>query len=382
MKLTQTSTVGVTGSNGLLGWHLQCRLLSLGAAYSTVAADRGVFRSDSELDDFVRQCDVIVHFAGMNRGDQDELESINKTLAQRLIAALERTQHRPHLLFSSSTHEDRDTAYGRSKRFARDAFRRWATREGALYTHIVLPHVFGESGRPFYNSVVSTFCHQIAKSDTPKIERNGQLELLHAQQVAAIIVRAVEGRSDGELRPLGQPVEVSELLARLQDMAATYSRGIIPNVGNQLDLQLFNTYRSYLYPENYPFTLPVNADDRGDLFEAVKSAQGGQTFLSTTRPGVTRGEHFHFEKVERFLVIRGQATIRVRRLFDHHVDEFVVSGHAPAAIDMPTLHTHSITNTGDEELLTLFWSNEIFDPDNPDTYQEAVSTGRSRLHVK
>ena len=139
-----------------------------------------------------------------------------------------------------------------------------------------------------------------------------------------------------------------------------------------MELDFFNTYRSYLYPDHYPVPLNLRTDARGGLFEAVKSHQGGQTFLSTTHPGVTRGRHYHHHKVERFLVVSGQAEIRIRRLFGDEVRVFKVNGAEPCFIDMPTFHTHEITNVGDTDLLTLFWSHEIFDPSNPDTYSEPV----------
>jgi UDP-2-acetamido-2,6-beta-L-arabino-hexul-4-ose reductase len=135
---------------------------------------------------------------------------------------------------------------------------------------------------------------------------------------------------------------------------------------------LFNTYRSYLFPQEYPVGLDLKCDPRGELFEAVRGHSGGQTFMSFTRPGITRGNHYHRRKVERFLVVKGAARIRIRPMFRGVATEFLVSGATPVYIDMPTLHTHNITNVGDDDLLTLFWTNEIFDPSDPDTFAEQV----------
>jgi UDP-2-acetamido-2,6-beta-L-arabino-hexul-4-ose reductase len=135
---------------------------------------------------------------------------------------------------------------------------------------------------------------------------------------------------------------------------------------------LFNSYRAALYPDGFPRPLALNTDARGTLFEAVKGGGGGQTFLSTTKPGVIRGDHFHLNKVERFLVVQGNAVIRIRKFMSDEVLEYHVSGDTPASVDMPTLHTHSIENTGDADLLTLFWTHDLFDPENPDTFADKV----------
>jgi UDP-2-acetamido-2,6-beta-L-arabino-hexul-4-ose reductase len=167
-------------------------------------------------------------------------------------------------------------------------------------------------------------------------------------------------------------MRVSEMLARVRDLAAAYAEGVVADLRDPLDLQLFNTYRSYLFPRHYPVPIERHRDPRGSLFEAVRTRHGGQCFLSTTRPGITRGNHYHLRKIERFLVVRGEARIRVRRLFASDVTEFSVRGDEPAYVDMPTLHTHDITNVGDADLLTLFWAHEIFDPAAPDTIPEPV----------
>jgi UDP-2-acetamido-2,6-beta-L-arabino-hexul-4-ose reductase len=308
----------------------------------------------------------------VNCGGEAELERANVRLAERLVACAERAGAVPAVVFSSSTHVDRDTPYGRSKRRAGEVLLEWAGRVGGRATVLVLPHVFGEGGRPFYNSVVSTFCHQLAGGEQPAIQADGQLELLHAQDFARIALEAVVARDSGVRRVHGEPLRVGELLDRLQAMVTSYRAMVVPPLGRALDLRLFNTYRSYLFPAQYPLPFKLHTDPRGSLFECVRSVHGGQCFVSTTKPGITRGNHFHTRKFERFAVIGGEAVIRLRRLFDDTVHEFAVRGDAPVAVDMPTLHTHSIENTGAGELTTLFWSHEFFDPADPDTFQEPV----------
>lgn len=359
----------ITGAAGLLGWHLRCHLSVLDAwKEEVVALDRLGFNDDATLDAALSDAEVVIHCAGINRADDQALEQGNIDLADRLVSAMRRTGARPHLIYTNTIHKERDNAYGRGKAGADRVLRGWAESEGARYMELVLPHVFGEGGRAFYNSAVFTFCQQIVAGESLSINAGGMLELLHAQDICARIVDVLEKREVGELRLKGRSISAAEVAGKLSAMHASYTGHVVPDLRDRFDLQLFNTLRSFLYPAHYPCALTLHTDDRGSLFEAVKADNGGQAFLSTTKPGITRGNHFHFNKVERFLVIKGEAVIRLRRLFDDEVKEFHVSGSEPVYIDMPTLHTHSITNVGSEEVMTLFWSHEIFDPGAPDTY--------------
>jgi UDP-2-acetamido-2,6-beta-L-arabino-hexul-4-ose reductase len=363
--------IGITGIRGLIGWHLHTFLYGQ-QGIEVIEGNRSNFSEKSRLADFVSACDVIVHLAGMNQGSDEEIISTNIELSESLIEACERQKHVPHIIFSSSTHIYRDSAYGRSKKICADKLREWANRNQGIFTNLILPHVFGECGKPFYNSVVSTFCYQFANAQVPKIDQDRQLELVHAQEVAKRIYELAASPENGDVVFPGTPISVSAMLNKVGSLAESYSNHIIPDLLDKLNLNLFNTYRSYLFPQSFPRTLELHKDNRGELFEASKSLNGGQTFVSTTVPGITRGNHFHLNKVERFLVIRGDATIRIRRMFHEEIFEFHVSGNKPQYIDMPTLHTHNITNIGESQLVTVFWSHEIFDPSNPDTFSEPV----------
>jgi UDP-2-acetamido-2,6-beta-L-arabino-hexul-4-ose reductase len=367
--------IGITGAQGMIGWHLRCSFVGLdGIEIRPVG--REVFSSAATLEKFVAGCDAIVHLAGQNRGHEEELYQCNVGLAQALVDACISTGSRPHILFSSSTHIDGKTRYGASKLDAAAVFAKWALDHAGRFSNLILPHVFGEHGKPFYNSVVHTFCHQIAHRETPTLEHDGELHLMHASTVAEFIHKTIAEpvpKPCAEFRPQGVAMKVSQLLARLSEFATLYrDANLIPDLHSPIDLSLFNTFRSYLYPDNFPVALQLHSDDRGSLFEAVKGHNGGQTFISTTHPGITRGNHFHLHKVERFLVVQGEAIIRIRRLFSTEVQEFKVRGEQPVYIDMPTLHTHNISNVGKGELLTLFWAHEIFDPQAPDTVWEEV----------
>ncbi|HMZ53338.1 MAG TPA: NAD-dependent epimerase/dehydratase family protein [Nitrospira sp.] len=367
--------IGVTGSDGLLGFHIRAFLHASKDSRQIRLANRATFQDAGALDEFVSGLDALIHCAGMNRGGDAEVERVNCWLAETLIASLERTGAKPRIVFANSTHFDRDTGYGRGKRKAGEQLVAWGGRMGVSVSNVILPHIFGEFGRPFYNSVVSTFCHQLANGETPCIHVDGGLELVHAQEVAELFMQLIRSQAEGEgriHRIAGQPLKVSELLELLNEFRDKYEHGIIPAFRDVFQVRLFNVLRSYKFPQAYPRRLALHSDARGSLFEAVKSEGGGQTFLSSTGQGITRGNHFHLRKVERFLVIDGEGEIRLRRLFSNDVISFRVTGRAPSYVDIPNFYTHSITNVGDGNLQTLFWTNEIFNPADSDTFPEIV----------
>lgn len=365
-------TIGITGCGGLLGTHLRALLRSRGKS-EVIPIPSTSLTNEEELRALVSRCDVVVHLACLIRGSDDEISTRNRDVANALTKALHRAGRRIHLLFASSTQIDRDTAYGRSKKECDALFAAWAKREDQPFTSLVLPNVFGEGGKPFHNSVVSTFCHQLANGQEPTVLNDADMELLHAQDAAQLFANAMDRGLGGQDRIPGARLRVRELLALLKGIDRDYRSMIVPDLSAPLNLSLFNTYRSYLFPSFYPVPLKLREDARGSLFEALKARQGGQVFFSTTRPGVTRGNHFHLRKVERFCVASGSATISIRRLFQGETNTFEVRGDAPTVVDIPTLHTHNITNTGSTDLLTLFWANEIFDPERPDTFAEPVT---------
>ena len=362
--------IGITGSQGLLGWHLSGYFSTL-KDVELHRAHRKEFESESALSQFASQCDVIIHCAGMNRGDEALVASTNIKLTEQLISALKSSPVK-HVLFANSTHITRQTAYGESKRTCSKILTEWATKSSGVFTDIIFPGIFGEQGKPFYNSVVSTFCHQVANGEKAVIENDGEIELIHAHQAAQIFWDAITNKTQGQIKPQGKKIRVSEILNKITELSKSYTSNIVPDLRDDFDLYLFNTYRSYLLPKHYPVSLELKTDPRGTLFEAEKNRNGGQAFVSTTVPGITRGNHFHLRKIERFCVIQGTAKIQIRKLFSDQVHEFDVSGKKPQYIDMPTLHTHNITNTGSDTLLTLFWSGDIFDPKNTDTFPEKV----------
>jgi UDP-2-acetamido-2,6-beta-L-arabino-hexul-4-ose reductase len=367
----------ITGAMGLIGWHASSHLYAencaakfkgLAEPYDIVRLDHATFGDKQLLEKALQNAEVVLHFAGVNRAPEHEVEQANPDIAKALVLACQAIGIKPHIVYANSTHAASDTPYGRSKRIAGEIVAAFTPR----YTNMILPHIFGECARPNYNNVTATLIDQVVAGKEPTVNPDGRVALLHASAVAQAAIEAVVHKIYGAITPEPRPISVPNLLTQLQTFHAHYAANTFPDFGDAFQVQLFNSYRGALYPSGFPRMLKINEDQRGTLFEAAKGGGGGQSFLSWTKPGVTRGNHFHIHKVERFLVLQGEAKIRIRRVFDDEVWEYAVSGEQPAAVDMPTLHTHSIENIGAEPLLTLFWTNEIFDPQLPDTYFDPV----------
>ena len=370
--------VVVTGAGGLIGWHAAARIYAANCAalfggqpapFDLVQLSHADFDDDQALVKALSGAQAVLHFAGVNRADSDAIvEASNPHIARRLIWGCGQASARPHIVYANSTHAASDTPYGRSKRIAGEML----STATDCYSNLILPHIFGEGARPYYNNVTATFIDKILKNEEIAPNPDGRVALLYAGVAAQEAIDAVTQGLTGDISFEPRRITVPELLDKLQGFHDLYQANIYPDVQNDFDLALFNSYRAACYPDGWPRPLKLNTDARGTLFEAVKGGGGGQCFLSTTEPGVTRGDHFHLGKVERFLVVQGEAVIRMRRVLSDEVWEYAVSGDAPAPVDMPTLHTHSIENVGNTPLLTLFWTHDLFDSANPDTFADKV----------
>lgn len=363
------SHFAITGGRGFLGQHLRAALLESGTTAELV------FVGDAfDLENAARAvsgAERVIHIAGVNRASDEEVTRGNILFAEQLASAIISADHAPQtVVFANSTQATNGSVYGEAKARAGAILEEAARRVGAEYVDMLLPNLFGEHGRPFYNAVTATFSHLIAAGETSSVQTDKELTLLHAQNAADLL----SGFAPLEtLKSLVQVETVSGLLARLLGYAETYTLGEIPPIEDVFDRDLFNTYRSYTFPTQSPIMLARHADARGSFFEIIRSHGGpGQSSFSTTVPGVTRGDHFHRRKIERFTVLQGTGRISLRRLFTDEVISFDVTGDTPAAIDMPTMWAHNITNVGDDVLYTSFWTNDIFNPENPDTIAEVV----------
>jgi UDP-2-acetamido-2,6-beta-L-arabino-hexul-4-ose reductase len=365
--------IALTGAHGFLGWHLRARLSAMTDAIVVPIGRPEVLDRDG-LAMSLQDVDTVIHVAGASRGDPAEVAAINIELAHQLVEAIERSGGSHDIVFANSTQAESDTSYGASKATAANALELCAAQQGSRFVDVVLPNLFGEHGRPYYNSFVATFCHEVGQERVPEVhDSSAEVELLHVQDAAHALIDALT-TTGNRIRPAGVIQTVGDVLDQLTRMHRTYRGPDLPEVRDAFERSLFSTYRSSLFPHGTPVELPTRTDNRGSLVEAVRNRSGeGQTFVSTTLPGQIRGDHYHFQKFERFLVLKGTAEIRLRRVLHHEVLRFRVSGSEPAFVDMPALWAHAIENVGDDELVTLFWADELFDADRPDTFREVVS---------
>lgn len=361
--------IAITGAGGFLGLHLRAAAKESGI--ETVSIPLGERFDAAQARAATNGADKIIHLAGVNRGTDEEVADGNALFTHQLSSVLQNIEHAPaKIIYANSIQAGNGSVYGSAKQQAGETLGTIAERAGSAFEDIALPNLFGEYGRPFYNSVVATFSHLIANGEHPEVHQNKELQLLHAQNAADVLLGFV--RSD-QMNELSHWATVQGVKEQLEEFAKFYSAGEFPDLSNSFRRDLFNTYRSYTFPADAPIAIKRHADQRGSFFEIVRSRGGtGQTSFSTTAPGITRGDHYHRRKVERFTVLAGEAEIKLRRLFDDKVFTYKISGEQPKSVDMPTLYAHNIRNVGTETLYTAFWTNDIFDPNNPDTISETV----------
>jgi UDP-2-acetamido-2,6-beta-L-arabino-hexul-4-ose reductase len=345
--------------------------------YTRIPFEDVYFSDEQKLREFVRSCDVIVHLAAVNRCPSEaELYQTNIRLVSQLIDVMEVEKVSPHVLFSSSTQEERDNIYGRSKREGRELLEAWARRRGAHFTGLVIPNVFGPFGRPYYNSFVATFAHQLTHGETPVIQTDAAVKLIYVGTLCDFIIQCCMTPADIQRIEVPHDFErqVSDVLALFERFKLQYvDHGIIPVLQECHDVNLFNTFRSYCEIDQFfPVNLVKHTDARGSFIETIRLGVGGQVSFSTTVSGVTRGNHYHTRKIERFTVIKGKARIQLRKIGTTNILNFALDGETPSYVDMPIWYTHNITNIGDDVLYTQFWINEWYDPKDGDTFQEAV----------
>jgi UDP-2-acetamido-2,6-beta-L-arabino-hexul-4-ose reductase len=370
--------VGITGQAGFVGTWLY-NTLGLNRNLIRVPFEDSFFEDETKLKAFVRECDVIIHLAAMNRHpDEEVIYNTNISLVNSLIEAMESERVTPHILFSSSTQEERDNLYGRSKREGRELLEKWAVKNGASFTGLVIPNVFGPFSRPFYNTFVATFAQQLIMEEKPEIKVDGDIKLVYVGSLCEFIVSKLNEKIPGKIERVEVPFDFESRVSAILDKFIIYTEqylkdGTIPELKDRNDVNLFNTYRSYIdHSARFPVKLKKNSDPRGVFVETIKLGVGGQVSFSTTVPGVTRGNHYHTRKIERFTVIKGKARIQLRKIGTSEVIDFYLDSNEPSYVDMPIWYTHNITNIGEEELYTQFWINEWYNPEDGDTYFEEV----------
>lgn len=358
----------VTGAKGFIGRNLTARLRAL-SGMTVSEIENG--NSSDDLRTCLESADLIFHLAGVNRAATVQMyEKGNAGFTRAICATLRSLRRAPKVVFSSSIQATLDNPYGVSKRRAEDILRAYAAQTGALVTIYRLKNVFGKWARPGYNSVVATFCHNIANNLPIHIsDPHCQVELMYIDDVVSAFVKELTSSPTDAAETIPSRSVTLEDLANRIRVFHDQSRSLeLPELVTPFDCQLYATYMSYKPLAENLRQLRAAVDRRGEIVELTKSRSVGQIFVSRTGPGITRGNHYHHTKVERFFVVAGEALIRMRVVDDSQVTEFAVSGENPRVVDIPPGCTHSIENVGAGDLITVFWSSEVFDVDRPDTY--------------
>lgn len=365
----------VTGANGFIARNLLWRLRESG--HGDVAEITRATTSE-QVQAELRAAAFVFHLAGVNRPqDPDEFNSSNAELTLALCAALERAGNRAPVVFASSTQATLDNPYGRTKRAAENALLDHMRRTGASVHLYRLTNVFGKWSRPNYNSVVATFCHQIARGQSPTVhDPAATLRLLYVDDVVETFLEHVRDlQRPGGFAEAGPIYEttVGGLAAKLCGFVDARSSLMTDRVGNGLTRALYSTYLSFVPPERFVYAVPVHADPRGAFVEMLKTPDCGQFSYFTAHPGVTRGGHYHHSKTEKFMVIQGTAHFGFRHIETGARHELVTRGGEARVVETIPGWTHDITNVGDDMLIVMLWANEVFDRARPDTVAMRVN---------
>jgi UDP-2-acetamido-2,6-beta-L-arabino-hexul-4-ose reductase len=371
------TTIAVTGSNGFIGRNLLEGLSHLeGMEIRTYDND-----STDDLSQLLNGVDVIYHLAGVNRPpDPAQFNDGNIGFTEEIVDTLIRLKQKPTIVFSSSTQAELDNPYGASKKAAEEVLIDYQKSTSATLHLYRLPGVFGKWSRPNYNTVVATFCYNIARDiDIQISDPDRELELVYIDDVVksfiGILQQDRQDSSAGLDRRTVAPsykITLGQLAKSLYEFRSIRNTLFIPDFQDRFRRCLYATYLSFLSEGAFSYRTELKTDNRGSLSELLKSPHFGQIFVSTTRPGVVRGNHYHNTKTEKFIVIKGNAAICFRDVRSDQVITYQVTGDHPEIVDIPPGYTHSIENTGQDELITLFWASEVFDPENPDTYYREV----------
>lgn len=364
----------VTGSSGFIGKNL-CVQLELNKEIKLLKYNRD--STNKDLSKFVEKADVIYHLAGINRPkDNSEFTKGNYHLTKSIITLLEKFNKKTPVLLTSSTQAELSNDYGVSKKDAEDALINWSRTSGSKIYIYRLPNVFGKWSKPNYNSVVATFCHNIANNLPISInDPDKELGLVYIDDVISEFVKIINNELPTDRVFYEIPrifkVTLQEIVDKINNFKTIPETLLVPNFSSAFDRFLYATYTSYSNTDKFSYNLDTKSDERGWLAEFIKSKEFGQIFVSSTKPGFTRGNHWHHTKIEKFLVVSGEGIIKLRQLESNDIISYKVSGESLEVVDMPAGYIHSIANSSKKDMITIFWTDELFNSNKPDTnFQE------------
>ncbi len=360
----------VTGSQGFMGKNLLERL----GRIDNLKID--TFSKENSLDclaEKVAKADFIFHLAGVNRPENEqEFFEGNRDLTEKIVNAAGKSSNKPSLLMTSSTQVNQKNPYGKSKLEGEKVLEKYVSENDSTAYIYRLPNVFGKWSKPNYNTVIATWCHNITHELPIQInDKNVNLNLVYIDDVVEhFVCHLDENSKKGLIFNEVSPV-YSKTLGKIHDLLVSFKESrqnlTVLNVSKGFERALYATYLSFLSTDNFSYELSGHEDERGTFYEFIKTLDSGQVSISTTAPGITRGNHYHNTKNEKFLVIKGEASIKHRQIHGDSIIEYKVSDKKMEVVEMIPGYTHDITNTGDCEMVLLLWANEAFDREHPDT---------------
>jgi UDP-2-acetamido-2,6-beta-L-arabino-hexul-4-ose reductase len=355
----------VTGSNGFIGKNL-CATLNV-KGYEVIPFDKDTTKS---LEECVKESDFVIHLAGINRPlNVEEFYDGNTNLTYKLIEILKEDGRNIPLLLSSSIQAKRDNDYGKSKKQAEDLVFEYGKNADVFVYR--LENAFGKWGRPNYNSVIATFCYNIANDlDIQINDPNVLIPFVYIDDIVNSFISCINTKGSNEYlyvtpsykKTIG---EVADLIYSFKESRKNLQ---VVNMKDEFSKKLYSTYLSYLKKDDFSYELKMNVDNRGSFTEFLRSDDRGQVSINISKPGIVKGNHWHHTKNEKFLVVKGEGIIRFRQIYSDEIIEYKVSDKKLEVIDIPTGYTHNIENIGETDMVTVMWANEAFDPENPDTY--------------
>ncbi|MFB4163885.1 capsular polysaccharide biosynthesis protein CapF [Alteribacillus sp. JSM 102045] len=361
----------VTGAKGFIGKNLVAELRNQN--YTNIF-EYSKETNQNLLEEYCKKADFVFHLAGVNRPkDKSEFIDGNYGFTTILLNTLKKHHNTCPVLFSSSVQAKLDNPYGISKKAGEDLLFEYGQETGAKVLVYRLPNIFGKWCKPNYNSAVATFCHNIAH-DLPITIKDPSItiNLIYIDDVVNELINALEGNenTNGDFCkvPKIHNVTLGEITDLLYSFKSSREERTIPDMSSNFTKKLYSTYLSYLPENRFSYDLKMNVDHRGSFTEFIKTPDRGQVSVNISKPGITKGNHWHHTKNEKFLVVSGKGVIRFRKIGSNDVIEYYVSGNKMEVVDIPTGYTHNIENLGDTDMITIMWANELFDSDNPDTY--------------
>lgn len=365
----------VTGAKGFIGKNLTAELKNRG--YETIY-EVDIDTADDELYSYLNDCEFVFHLAGVNRPkDEAEFMEGNFGFTSKLLDGLKSSGNKAPVLITSSTQAEISNPYGISKKAGEDLMFSYGKETGAPVFVYRLTNVFGKWSRPNYNSAVATFCNNIASGLPITInDKSTVMRLIYIDDVVDEFIAAMNGRAN-IVNGYGMvPVEHVTELGKIADMIYSFkesrTNGFLPDFSNDFEKKLYSTYLSFLPKDSFAYPLNKKSDDRGFFTEFVRSDDRGQVSVNVAKPGITKGNHWHHTKNEKFLVVSGEALISFRKYGESEVTEYHVTGDEMKVVDIPCGYVHNIANVGKKDLVTVMWANEVFNPNKQDTYYEKV----------